>query len=72
MTCVHSLCLHTIFQMCFRSPQSIGVIGGKPNQALYLVGCVGDEVIYLDPHTTQRSGAVEVGTKNVYYLQEII
>ncbi|VVC90346.1 cysteine protease ATG4B [Leptidea sinapis] len=46
-------------KICFQSAQSIGVIGGKPNQALYLIGCVGDEVIYLDPHTTQRSGLVE-------------
>ncbi|XP_013200686.1 cysteine protease ATG4B [Amyelois transitella] len=46
-------------KICFKSPQSIGVIGGKPNQALYLIGCVEDEVIYLDPHTTQRSGLVE-------------
>ncbi|XP_063529788.1 cysteine protease ATG4B [Cydia strobilella] len=46
-------------KICFHSPQSIGVIGGKPNQALYLIGCVADEVIYLDPHTTQRSGLVE-------------
>ncbi|XP_028029080.1 cysteine protease ATG4B [Bombyx mandarina] len=46
-------------KMCFQCPQSIGVIGGKPNQALYLIGCVEDEVIYLDPHTTQRSGLVE-------------
>ncbi|CAK1549735.1 unnamed protein product [Leptosia nina] len=46
-------------KICFQSPQSIGVIGGKPNQALYLIGCVGDEVLYLDPHTTQRSGLVE-------------
>ncbi|XP_045766178.1 cysteine protease ATG4B [Maniola jurtina] len=44
---------------CFEVPQSIGVIGGKPNQALYLIGCVGDEAVYLDPHTTQRSGLVE-------------
>ncbi|KAG6459349.1 cysteine protease ATG4B [Manduca sexta] len=46
-------------KICFKSAQSIGVIGGKPNQALYLIGCVEDEVIYLDPHTTQRSGLVE-------------
>ncbi|CAH0726535.1 unnamed protein product, partial [Brenthis ino] len=46
-------------KICFQSQQSIGVIGGKPNQALYLIGCVEDEVIYLDPHTTQRSGLVE-------------
>ncbi|VVC90347.1 unnamed protein product [Leptidea sinapis] len=30
-------------KICFQSAQSIGVIGGKPNQALYLIGCVGDE-----------------------------
>lgn len=36
----------------------MGVIGGKPNLALYFIGCVGDEVIYLDPHTTQKSGSV--------------
>ncbi|XP_031843969.1 autophagy-related 4a isoform X2 [Nomia melanderi] len=42
----------------FKIPQSLGVIGGKPNLALYFIGCVGNEVIYLDPHTTQRSGSV--------------
>lgn len=36
----------------------MGVIGGKPNLALYFIGCVGEEVIYLDPHTTQKSGSV--------------
>ncbi|KAG8225124.1 hypothetical protein J437_LFUL006147 [Ladona fulva] len=38
---------------CFTFKQSLGVIGGKPNHALYFIGCVGDEVIFLDPHTTQ-------------------
>lgn len=46
-------------QTCFKFNQSLGVIGGKPNLALYFIGCVGDEVIFLDPHTTQRSGFVE-------------
>ena len=27
--------------------------GGSPNHALYLLGCVEEEVLYLDPHTTQ-------------------
>lgn len=39
--------------------QSIGVIGGKPNHALYFIGCVGNDVIFLDPHTTQNIGFVE-------------
>lgn len=44
---------------CFTFKQSMGVIGGKPNHALYFIGCVGDEVIFLDPHTTQPMGLVE-------------
>ncbi|KAL4608347.1 cysteine protease ATG4B isoform X1 [Arapaima gigas] len=38
---------------CFMLPQSLGVIGGKPNSAHYFIGFVGEELIYLDPHTTQ-------------------
>ena len=38
---------------CLTLPCTLGVIGGSPNHALYLLGYVEDEVIYLDPHTTQ-------------------
>lgn len=37
----------------FRVPQTLGIIGGKPNHALYFVGYVNNELIYLDPHKTQ-------------------
>ncbi|XP_074658467.1 cysteine protease ATG4B-like [Tubulanus polymorphus] len=37
----------------FTLPQSVGIIGGKPNHAHWFIGHVGDELIYLDPHTTQ-------------------
>ncbi|XP_017797171.1 PREDICTED: cysteine protease ATG4B [Habropoda laboriosa] len=47
-----------VLKTSFKIPQSLGVMGGKPNLALYFIGCVGNEVIYLDPHTTQRSGTV--------------
>uniref|UniRef100_A0A8C7IFI3 Cysteine protease n=1 Tax=Oncorhynchus kisutch TaxID=8019 RepID=A0A8C7IFI3_ONCKI len=40
-------------KQCFQLPQSLGVIGGKPNSAHYFIGYVGEELIYLDPHTTQ-------------------
>ncbi|XP_054282504.1 cysteine protease ATG4B-like [Macrosteles quadrilineatus] len=42
----------------FTFKQSLGVIGGKPNHALYFIGCVGNDVIFLDPHTTQSIGVV--------------
>lgn len=46
-------------KMCFTFRQSLGVIGGKPNHALYFIGHVGDQVVYLDPHTTQPVAHVQ-------------
>lgn len=42
----------------FEIPGCVGMIGGRPNQALYFFGYVGDEALFLDPHTTQTSGTV--------------
>lgn len=47
---------------CFEISGNVGMIGGRPNQALYFIGYIGDEALYLDPHTTQRCGIV--GNKN--------
>lgn len=37
----------------FTMKQSLGIIGGRTNHASYFIGYVGNELIYLDPHTTQ-------------------
>ncbi len=51
-----------LLKECFEMPQSVGAIGGRPNHALYFVGCDDDDnLIYLDPHTTQESIVVEEG-----------
>lgn len=42
----------------FEIPYSVGLVGGRPNQAHYFIGYVGDEALYLDPHTTQKCGIV--------------
>lgn len=39
----------------FAFQQSLGILGGRPNHALYFIGCCGDDLIYLDPHITQPS-----------------
>lgn len=46
---------------CFKMPQSCGVLGGKPNLAYYFIGFIDDELIYLDPHTTQQAVESESG-----------
>ncbi|KAK3524493.1 hypothetical protein QTP70_029280 [Hemibagrus guttatus] len=46
---------------CFKMPQSCGVLGGKPNLAYYFIGFIDDELIYLDPHTTQSAVDSEMG-----------
>ncbi|KAL9963595.1 hypothetical protein ACROYT_G027118 [Oculina patagonica] len=43
------------FKACFTFRQSVGVIGGKPNHAYYFIGFYGNNLLYLDPHTTQQA-----------------
>eukprot|EP00123_Amoebidium_parasiticum_P020554 comp5229_c0_seq1/m.1265 comp5229_c0_seq1/g.1265 ORF comp5229_c0_seq1/g.1265 comp5229_c0_seq1/m.1265 type:complete len:395 (-) comp5229_c0_seq1:26-1210(-) len=37
----------------FTLPFTLGIVGGRPNSAYYFVGWHGNNVLYLDPHTTQ-------------------
>ncbi|KAL7648308.1 UNVERIFIED_CONTAM: hypothetical protein RMT77_000214 [Armadillidium vulgare] len=54
---------------CLKMPQCVGIIGGKPNHALYFIGFMGEEIIYLDPHTTQEAG--KLGEKKTSEAKEL-
>lgn len=43
---------------CLELKSSMGIIGGRPNQALYFFGYIGNDILYHDPHVCQRSGSV--------------
>lgn len=43
------------FKACFKFRYSVGAIGGKPNHAYYFIGFYGNNLLYLDPHTTQQA-----------------
>nr|CDJ26740.1 cysteine peptidase 2 family C54 protein [Tityus serrulatus] len=51
-------------KITFCLKQSLGIIGGKPNHALYFIGVVGNEVVYLDPHTTQQATDISLEIPN--------
>ncbi|XP_061171538.1 cysteine protease ATG4B-like [Saccostrea echinata] len=54
LTEINSVYVHSL-KACLSFPQSVGIIGGKPNHAHWFIGYMGDKLIYLDPHTTQPS-----------------
>uniref|UniRef100_A0A8R1E197 Cysteine protease n=2 Tax=Caenorhabditis japonica TaxID=281687 RepID=A0A8R1E197_CAEJA len=43
-------CYLSAIQEFFQLPQSVGIIGGRPNHALYFIGISGTKLFYLDPH----------------------
>ncbi|XP_076924625.1 cysteine protease ATG4-like [Bidens hawaiensis] len=47
----------------FTFPQSLGILGGRPDASTYLVGVQDDKVFYLDPHEVQQ--AVNISKDNV-------
>uniref|UniRef100_A0A915CSF9 Cysteine protease n=1 Tax=Ditylenchus dipsaci TaxID=166011 RepID=A0A915CSF9_9BILA len=42
-------------QEFFKLPQCAGILGGRPNHAVYFYGNAGDKLLYLDPHTCQET-----------------
>ncbi len=53
---------------CFDLEQCVGILGGKPNFALYFVGVDEGQLIFLDPHFVQDSVAkLSPQNKNTYF-----
>uniref|UniRef100_A0A1I7WTK4 Cysteine protease n=1 Tax=Heterorhabditis bacteriophora TaxID=37862 RepID=A0A1I7WTK4_HETBA len=48
-------CYLPAVQEFFKLDSCVGIIGGRPNHALYFVGIAGDRLIYLDPHFCRPS-----------------
>ncbi|CAK9300755.1 unnamed protein product [Gordionus sp. m RMFG-2023] len=48
----------------FQLPQCIGILGGKPKHASWYIGYTGNDLIYLDPHTVQKSLNLKEFTEN--------
>lgn len=46
-----------------------GLIGGKPQKALYFVGMKEDEYVYLDPHYVQNANEDISENKNSYFCE---
>ena len=39
----------------FECKQNVGILGGRPGEAYYLMGMQDQHLIFLDPHNTQRA-----------------
>jgi cysteine protease ATG4 len=46
-----------------------GVIGGKPEKALYFIGRKEEDYIYLDPHYVQSANENISNNKNSYFCE---
>ncbi|CAH8645174.1 unnamed protein product [Schistosoma mattheei] len=49
-------CYFNAIKAVFRLPNCVGILGGSPCHAVWIVGVTDDDVICLDPHTTQPAG----------------
>ncbi|RWS07186.1 cysteine peptidase 2 family C54 protein-like protein [Dinothrombium tinctorium] len=54
-------------KVIFKFKQSLGIIGGRPNHALYFIGFVENQLLYLDPHTTQKTVDCEEFKSNTVF-----
>ena len=43
----------TILTACLKCDFTVGVLGGRPKRAIYIIGCKSNRLVYLDPHRVQ-------------------
>lgn len=46
-------------------PQSIGIAGGRPSSSHYFVGTQGEQLFYLDPHSTRPKLPLDPGPEDI-------
>jgi len=51
--CLHSKAYLQHLKWVLKSEFCVGIIGGKPQASLFLIGYQDNDVIYLDPHVVQ-------------------
>ena len=44
---------YSSLKRCLECPWSVGVIGGRPNHSLFIIGYRGSQLIFMDPHDVQ-------------------
>ncbi|KAI6234696.1 Cysteine protease [Aphelenchoides fujianensis] len=51
------------FESSSNCPSAAGILGGRPNHAVFFTGFSGEELFYLDPHTAQQTVDLDGGPK---------
>jgi hypothetical protein len=54
-----------------RHPHSVGIIGGKPNRAIYFAGYRGAVLLGLDPHTVYGNPSLRDPFPSDEYMQQV-
>jgi cysteine protease ATG4 len=55
---------------CLRCPYSVGILGGRPNHAIYFVGYQGAHLFGHDPHTVWPTPALDGPFPSLDYVQQ--
>jgi hypothetical protein len=57
----------------FACPLNVGLLGGKPGEAYYIVGTQGEHVLFLDPHNTVEAVPYDqVGPNHMGYHESAV